>query len=121
MSRAFTYLEILVALLITGLLALAVGSVLLTSLRAERAAQAEREARLLFESAATRGLLGMDPAGALENARPGWHMTPAPIERPHDTNAPHWRAWDLESDDPAAPRARLALQFEGQTAPTSAP
>lgn len=121
MSRAFTYLEILVALLITGLLALAVGSVLLTSLRAERAAQAEREARLLYESAATRGLLGMDPAGALENLGPGWHMTSTPIEKSNDTNAPQWRAWDLEPADPAAPRARLALHFEGQTTPTSAP
>ena len=112
MSRGFTYIELLIAIVIAGLLALTAGSALLTSLRAERAAQAQREARFLLQSAATRAFLGLDPTGALEGTEAAWRVTPVEAPAARDTHAPRWRTWELAPADGGALRLRLSVQSE---------
>jgi prepilin-type N-terminal cleavage/methylation domain-containing protein len=111
-ARGFTYVEVLIALVIAGLLALAAGGVLLTSLRAERSAQDQRELRFLLQSVATRTFLGLSPTGALDQAASGWRLQPLEVVSNADTNAPRWRSWELAPPDGSALRLRLSVQSE---------
>ncbi len=101
MNDGFTFLETLVALLVAGILALAAGSAVIHSLRAEMTADWARAGAFFSQTIASEFYLGTIVSNACEVSGATWGVA-ATIVAPNrrEPDSPAWRVYVL------APAAR---------------
>jgi Tfp pilus assembly protein PilE len=93
MKVGFTFLEVLIALLVTVILVSVTCSSLLTSLKAEQISDWQRDASFLVNQLATEAWLGMESTGVTARTGGEWEIHCDDIEAGSGSDAIAWRTW----------------------------
>ena len=95
MKVGFTFLEALIALLVSVLLISVACSSLLASLKAEQISDWQRDAAFLVNQLATEARLGLESTGVLAQARGDWEIHSEDMAVGSGSEAFAWRVWIL--------------------------
>ena len=95
MKSGFTFVEVLIALLVTVILVSVACSSIITSLRAEQTADWQRDASFLIGQLASETRLGLEATGVVAQARGDWEIRSDDIESGSGPEAITWRVWIL--------------------------
>ena len=95
MKVGFTFLEVLIALLVAVILVSVACSSLMTSLKAEQIADWQRDASFLVNQLATETKLSIESTGVTARAQEGWEIHSDDIEAGSGPHAIMWRVWIL--------------------------
>ena len=95
MKSGFTFVEVLIALLIATLLISVACSSLITSLKAEQISDWQRDASFLMSRLTTEARLGLEPTGTVVQASADWEINSDNINTGEETNTITWRVWIL--------------------------
>ena len=95
MKAGFTFLEVLIALLVTVILVSVACSSLITSLKAEQASDWQRDASFLLNQLATEARLGIESTGVMAQTHGEWEINTDDIETGSGPDAITWRVWIL--------------------------
>jgi prepilin-type N-terminal cleavage/methylation domain-containing protein len=95
MKSGFTFVEVLIALLVVVILVSVACSSLITSLKAEQLSDWQRDASFLVNRLATEARLGTEPAGVVTQAGADWEINSEDIEAGTGPDAITWRVWIL--------------------------
>jgi Tfp pilus assembly protein PilV len=95
MKSAFTFVEVLIALLVAVILVSVACSSLITSLKAEQVSDWQRDASFLVNHLATEARLGIESTGAVTQAGTDWEINSDDIEAGSGPDAITWRVWIL--------------------------
>lgn len=110
---AFTFIEVLVALLILVLLAGAVALSLTSAWRAEQLAGRQRNAQLILRELAARTYAGLDPTNSGNAGMTSWRVQSESVRDPHAATSLAWRVWRIAPADGPSPAVGLALRETG--------
>jgi len=98
-SRGFTFVEVLVALLVAGLLVMAAGRAMLTVLRAEQIHSAMQTSRHLAMMLTAENGLHSSTTNRLAHQMPaGWTLAEQRITTGEDTNAITWQCYTVTTE-----------------------
>jgi Tfp pilus assembly protein PilV len=95
MKVGFTFLEVLIALLVTVILVSVACSSLIVSLKAEQTSDWQQEASFLVNQLATEARLGLESTNSMAQTRGGWEINTNNIEVGSGPDAITWRVWIL--------------------------
>ena len=95
MKVGFTFLEVLIALLVTTILVSVACSSLITSLKAERTADWQRDAALLVSQITCEARLGLETTGIVSQTGNAWEINSDDIQSGSGSEAASWRVWIL--------------------------
>ena len=95
MKSAFTFVEVLIALLVAVIFVSVACSSLITSLKAEQASDWRRDASFLVNQLATEARLGIESTGVVTQAGADWDIHSDDIEAGSGPDAITWRVWIL--------------------------
>lgn len=107
---AFTFMEVLVALLVLVLLAGAVALSLTSAWRAEQLAGRQRNAQLILRELATRTYAGLDPTNSGNAGMASWQVRSEIVRNPDTTTDLAWRVWWIAPADEPSRSVGLALR-----------
>ncbi len=93
MNDGFTFVEVLIALLVATILVSVACSSLITSLKAEQVSDWQRDASFLVNHLATEARLSIESTGVLMRAETDWEITSDEIETGSGPDAMAWRVW----------------------------
>lgn len=108
--KAFTFLEVLVALAIAGILAMAACSSIIVALRAEQLARHMGDARMILCELASDRWIGHQPTGLSARVEQEWSMEFRRVTVEHDDTNLTWRLWTLSPM--ARPSWTLTFAFD---------
>lgn len=108
-AGGFTFIEVLFALFIAGLVALTVGYTIIISLRAEARGQGMQEAALLLSSQLAAVRLELDEDESAAATYSGWHLTEEETITGSEPEPIVWRLNRL-SHNRAGFQTRMAFQ-----------
>jgi prepilin-type N-terminal cleavage/methylation domain-containing protein len=95
MKSGFTFVEVLIALLVAVILASVACSSLITSLKAEQVSGWQRDASFLVNRLASETRLGIEPPAVMTQAGSDWEVHWDDIESGAGTDVITWRVWIL--------------------------
>ena len=95
MKSGFTFVEVLIALLVAVILVSVACSSLITSLKAEQTSDWQRDASFLVSQLATEARLGVESTGVVAQAGTDWEINSDDIEAGSGPEAITWRVWIL--------------------------
>ncbi len=95
MKSGFTFVEVIIALLVTAILVSVACSSLITSLKAEQTANYQRDASLLVNRLATEARMESASTGLVTSAGSEWEITSDDVETGEGPAAISWRVWIL--------------------------
>jgi prepilin-type N-terminal cleavage/methylation domain-containing protein len=95
MKSGFTFVEVLIALLVSVILISVACSSLITSLKAEQLSDWQRDASFLVNQLATEARLGIEFTGVVSQAGADWEISSDDIEVGAGPGAISWRVWIL--------------------------
>ena len=110
MNQGFTFVEVLVALLVAALLVSAASSALITSLAAERTAARMQEATLLVPTIASREYLQPGETNGALHA--DWAVNSDVVETKGASATNTWRMWTMSPKDRPLLTMTFALREE---------
>jgi prepilin-type N-terminal cleavage/methylation domain-containing protein len=99
MSRGFTLIEVLIAVVVAGIAVSIACTALVTTLKAEQTATRLRDADLLIRDAAAAARLGMDPPDTPAGSMGPWKLSREEVAGMAGTNAVTWQVWTLSPAD----------------------
>lgn len=95
MKTGFTFVEVMIALLVTTILVSVACNSLITSLKAEQISDWQRDASFLVNQLATEARLGIESTGVVTQADTNWEINSDEIETGTEEAAITWRVWIL--------------------------
>lgn len=95
MKSGFTFVEVMIALLVSTILVSVACSSLITSLKAEQISDWQRNASFLVNQLVTEAKLGIESTDAVAQAVADWEINSDDIEVGEGTDAIAWRVWIL--------------------------
>lgn len=95
MKSGFTFLEVLIALLVTTILFSVACSSLITALKAEQTANWQRDATLLISQITCAERLGLETTGIVSQTDGAWEINTDDIQSGEAPNAIAWHVWIL--------------------------
>jgi prepilin-type N-terminal cleavage/methylation domain-containing protein len=95
MKSGFTFVEVLIALLVAVILVSVACSSLITSLKAEQTSDWQRDAAFLISQLSTEARLGIEPTGVVAQVRADWEINSDDIEAGSGLDEITWRVWIL--------------------------
>jgi prepilin-type N-terminal cleavage/methylation domain-containing protein len=95
MKSGFTFVEVLIALLVATILVSVACSSLITALKAEQISDWQRDASFLVNQLATETRLGLESTGVVAQASFDWEINSEDIETGSGPDAIAWRVWIL--------------------------
>jgi len=93
MKDGFTFLEVLIALLVTVILVSVACSSLITSLKAEQTSDWQQEASFLVNQLVTEARLGLESTGVMAQTSGEWEIHSDDIEAGSGPDVITWRVW----------------------------
>ena len=91
----FTFVEVLIALLVAVILVSVACSSLITSLKAEQTSDWQRDASFLISQLSTEARLGIESTGVVTQVRADWEVNSDDIKAGEGPDAIMWRIWIL--------------------------
>ena len=94
-SSGFTFVEVLIALLVAVILVSVACTSLITSLKAEQISDWQRDASFLMNQLVTEARLGIESTGVVTQVSADWEITSDDIEVGSEPDVVSWRVWIL--------------------------
>ncbi|OGV44944.1 MAG: hypothetical protein A2X46_17400 [Lentisphaerae bacterium GWF2_57_35] len=114
-ARAFTFVEVLVALVMCSIMVSAICTALIVALKAEQMASWLREAERMNSEVAAHYYRGESPTNLLSRASGDWSITEEFIRQKSDETTLVWKVWNLMPNDRPSLNIRLCLHELART------
>ena len=112
MRQGFTFVEVLVALLVASILVLIACTAVITSLRAEQTAEWLREGGFLMRQISTETYLNLATTGLAIRVGSPWAVDSEVVPDESETEPALWRVWTLYPKDRPSLRIAVAMREE---------
>lgn len=119
MKTGFTFIEVLFALFIAGLMALTIGYTLILSLRSEERGRSMREALLVLSSHQAAAVMELEGEESVLGEHPGWRFSDEEIIIGRDDTQSVWRLSRISRSRPSFQTSIALRELNGQTPPAS--
>ena len=113
--RGFTFVEVLVALVMCSLMIAGLTTALITVLKAEQQAAWLRDAQRMTTELSSQHYLGHSPTGLLSRTAADWDLTDELIRQTTEETTLVWRVWTLTPLDRPSLSIRLCLHEAAST------